>query len=153
MDKQLKILTVRMEQLITLSKLSTCPRRKVAAMIIDRSSNTILAEGFNGPPRGAAGSLCEGDVCARDSLQSGRSTEIGCHHAESNAICNAARNGISLLGKSLITTTYPCLMCAKMLHHAGILEVICLKDSYPSHDGLKYLANNKISLIEMEVVS
>lgn len=45
-------------------------------------------------------------------------------HAETAALFNAARNGISVAGSRLYTTTFPCHDCAKALVAAGIKEVV-----------------------------
>ena len=57
-------------------------------------------------------------------IESGTRMEIGCHHAEMNVVCNAAANGVSTRGAWLICNGEPCMMCAKMIHHAGILRVL-----------------------------
>ena len=44
-------------------------------------------------------------------------------HAEMNALLSAARYGISAIGATLFTTTYPCHNCARHLVTAGISEV------------------------------
>jgi len=49
-------------------------------------------------------------------------------HAEQNAICEAARMGISLAGGTLYCQMTPCYTCAKMIINAGIKKVICAKD-------------------------
>jgi dCMP deaminase len=49
--------------------------------------------------------------------------ECVCSHAEENAITQAACHGIAVNGAMLYTTTSPCLICAKMLINAGIVEV------------------------------
>ena len=49
-------------------------------------------------------------------------------HAEENAICNAARMGISLAGCVLYVQTYPCPNCARMIIQSGIKEVVIQKD-------------------------
>jgi deoxycytidylate deaminase len=51
-------------------------------------------------------------------------------HAEMSAICDAARNGLSLAGSSLYTTTFPCHLCAKHIVASGIRRVIYL-EPYP----------------------
>jgi cytidine deaminase len=45
-------------------------------------------------------------------------------HAELAAICDAARRGISIMGGTLYTTTFPCHLCAKHIVAAGISKVI-----------------------------
>lgn len=142
-DKHLKI---RLAQLQLLAEASSCPRGKVAAIIIDPERNIILADGYNGAPKGAY-SLCGGVACQRNEMgiESGQRIEIGCHHAEMNVICNAASNGVSTRGKWLLTNVLPCLMCAKLIHHAGITKVITISNSYTGgNQGITYLENVKI---------
>jgi dCMP deaminase len=45
-------------------------------------------------------------------------------HAELNVICNAARNGQTLLNAVMYTTSHPCVDCAKAIVQSGIKEVI-----------------------------
>ena len=51
-------------------------------------------------------------------------------HAEMAAICTAARRGTPLRGGILLTTTYPCHECARLIIAAGISRVIYV-DPYP----------------------
>jgi len=129
---------MRHAQLI--ASMSPCPRGKVGAFIIDRNNNPISA-GFNGPPRKARGTLCGGDTCTRTDqcVASGTSTEVGCHHAEMNAIANAVNKGVSLNGCSIVVSVSPCLMCAKMIHHAGISHVYIPMSCNYLGDGVQYL--------------
>lgn len=122
-----------------MSSLSPCTRGKVGAVIFDPLSYAIIADGYNGPPR-KAGELCGGDRCVRtdQQIKSGTRCELGCHHAEMNAILNAVRLGHSTLGSALAVTCEPCLMCAKMIHHAGIAFVFYASCGY-SRDGVVYL--------------
>jgi len=39
----------------------------------------------------------------------------------------------------MIITCEPCLMCAKMIHHAGITSVLYLEKHYASIEGVDYL--------------
>lgn len=109
-------------------------------MIYDPETHAIISDGYNGPPR-KGGSLCGGDVCTRTErgIVSGSSCEIGCHHAEMNALLNALRLGHCTLGAHIVVTCEPCLMCAKMIHHAGIARVLYLPKQYGSLEGILYL--------------
>lgn len=49
-------------------------------------------------------------------------------HAEQNAICEAARMGISIDGGTLYCKMTPCYTCAKMIINAGIKRVVCAQD-------------------------
>lgn len=51
-------------------------------------------------------------------------------HAEMEAICDAARRGISVVGSTLYCTTYPCHLCAKLILAVGIRRVVYI-DPYP----------------------
>lgn len=111
----------------------------MGAVIFDPSTYAVIADGYNGAPRGG-GTLCGGDVCIRTEqrIPSGSSCEIGCHHAEMNAIANASRLGHSTKGAHMAVSCSPCLMCAKMIHHVGITCVYFLAGTY-SGEGADYL--------------
>lgn len=67
----------------------------------------------------------------RDSKLMRNITEYGRSvHAEMEAITASARNGVSVRGGRLYTTTYPCHNCAKHIVAAGIKEVIFI-EPYP----------------------
>lgn len=140
-----KHIRTRMEQCLTLAKTSNCPRQKVGAILLDPIRNIILMDGYNGGPRDG-GELCGGDCCLRDKLKipSGTNQEVGCVHAEINAVCNSAFSGVKTAGSWLIINVIPCLMCAKVIHHAGIVKVIAIAKSYPSEEGIKYLLANGV---------
>ena len=112
----------------------------MGAVIYDPLTNAIISDGYNGPPR-KGGHLCGGGTCTRTErkIASGTRCEVGCHHAEMNALLNALRLGHSTLGAHMIITCEPCLMCAKMIHHAGITRVLYLQRHYASIEGVHYL--------------
>ena len=130
-----------------LANASNCPRRKFGALLVDPESNVVLADGYNGGPRGG-GRLCGGEICDRDRLQiaSGTRIEIGCHHAEANLICNAARNGVRTLNAWLIVTGEPCMSCAKLIHHAGIAKVLVVEGGYVGANGVDYLQSHGVEV-------
>ncbi|ABB73428.1 Deoxycytidylate deaminase [Nitrosospira multiformis ATCC 25196] len=57
-------------------------------------------------------------------------------HAEMEAIISAARNGISIRGSTLYSTTYPCHNCAKHIVAAGISKVRYI-EPYPKSYAIK----------------
>jgi dCMP deaminase len=135
-----KHVRIRIEQCLTLAGASNCPRRKFGALLLDPARNVVLMDGYNGGPRGG-GRLCGGESCLRDTLQvpSGTRMEVGCHHAEMNVVCNCAASGVRTQGAWLIVTGEPCMMCSKLLHHAGITRVIVVGGGYAGENGLDYL--------------
>jgi dCMP deaminase len=142
-----KHIGIRIEQCLALAKASNCPRRKFGALLIDPTRNVILMDGYNGGPRGG-GRLCGGEVCLRDTLEitSGERMEIGCHHAEMNVICNAAANGVPTRSAWLIVTGEPCMLCAKLLHHAGIARVLIVEGGYVGANGVDYLREHGVDV-------
>ena len=212
-----KHLDIRIRQCLLLAEASGCPRRKFGAVLVDPERNVVLADGYNGGPRGAAGSLCRDTWCERDGLSSddvtvasgvnvdhvgrrdierheaqvqvkgsrvwactfdpeeprseasahrdadaerdrllrsyppipsGTHMELGCHHAESNVIANAAANGVPTHGAWLIVTGEPCPMCARLVHHAGIVCVVVVRGGYAGGlAGVEYLNRNSVRVI------
>jgi dCMP deaminase len=115
---------------------STCFRRSIGAIII--KNDQIISTGYVGAPRKTKDSLEHG-FCLRDKLNipHGQRYEL-CRsvHAEQNAIINAARAGVSLLGGDMYIygsvpgkpkpiNAFPCFICKKMLVNAGLDRVIC----------------------------
>lgn len=99
--------------------MSKDPSTKVGALIIDQDCN-VLSEGFNGFPRGVF------DSSARYQDRPTKYKFIA--HAELNAIAQAARKGVKVLGASLIVTAlYPCNVCAGAIIQAGIKKVYAPK--------------------------
>jgi len=114
---------------------STCFRRSIGAIII--RDDQIISTGYVGAPRKTKDSFEHG-VCLRDKLKipHGQRYEL-CRsvHAEQNAIINAARAGVSLLGGDMYIygsvyrtgepiDAIPCFICKKMIINAGIHRVI-----------------------------
>jgi len=121
--------------------------------------NTIGADGYwvIGPGgkdvffKGAEGhdaalSYVDEQVAAFPSVQSGTRMEIGCHHAEMNVVCNAAANGVKTAGAWLIVTGEPCMMCSKLIHHAGIVKVFVVDGGYIGQNGVQYLRDHGVEV-------
>lgn len=108
---------------------STCLRRQVGAVIV--KDKRVLSTGYNGSPSGLSHCLDVG--CLREKLKipSGERHEL-CRaiHAEQNAIIQAATSGVSIEGATLYSTTYPCVLCAKMIINSGIITIY-ITDGYP----------------------
>jgi dCMP deaminase len=106
---------------------STCLRRKVGAILV--KDKRILSTGYNGAPTGLK--HCEEVGCMREKLNvpSGQRHEL-CRglHAEQNAIIQAALAGVSIKDSVVYTTTFPCVVCAKMLINSQVKEIVYLSD-------------------------
>jgi dCMP deaminase len=146
-----KHIRIRVEQCQALAKASNCPRRKFGALLLDPDRNVVLMDGYNGGPRGG-GELCGGDSCLRDDMgiRSGTRMEIGCHHAEMNVVCNCAASGVATDGAWLVVTGEPCVLCAKLIHHAGIRKVIVVGGGYAGENGVAYLEAHGVFVESVE---
>ena len=121
---------------------STCLKVLIGAIIV--KEDQIIAAGYNGAPRHTRSSLDHG-FCLRRRLQipSGTQYEL-CRsvHAEQNAIINAARAGVSLLGGDMFiygadresgqaVFAFPCFICKKMIINAGLRCVLVSEAGAP----------------------
>ncbi len=142
-----KHIRIRIEQCLALAKASNCPRRKFGALLLDPERNVVLMDGYNGGPRGG-GHLCGGETCLRDDLgiQSGTRMEHGCHHAEMNVVCNCAASGVAMKGAWMLVTGEPCVLCAKLIHHSGIVRVIVVGGGYAGENGVEYLERHGVEV-------
>jgi dCMP deaminase len=97
------------------SSRSTCDRKFVGAVIV--RDKTILSTGYNGSIRGMphcteVGHMMEDGHC------------VATIHAESNAILQAAKNGVAIDGASIYVTASPCWNCFKQVANAGIRRIV-----------------------------
>ena len=127
---------------------STCLRREVGAILV--RDRRILSTGYNGAPQGLPHCLEVGCLREAENIPSGQRHEL-CRaiHAEQNAIIQAARHGISVVGATLYCTTQPCVICTKMLINAGV-EKIYFREGYPDPLSEQMLAEAGIETIKME---
>lgn len=91
------------------------PSTKVGAVAV--RSRRILAQGYNGLPAG---------VSDTESRLMDRTTRLAMTvHAETNCICHAAQNGVSLIGATMyVWPLMTCSNCASMLIQSGIIKVV-----------------------------
>lgn len=123
-----------MEIAATIAKRATCDRKHVGAVIV--RDKMILSTGYNGSPRG----LPHCDDVGHDLREmGGRQSCVRTVHAESNAVAQAARSGVSIEGATLYVTACPCLDCAKLVINAGIIRVV-----YGEFYGSRYGATNTV---------
>jgi dCMP deaminase len=130
---------------------SSCMSRQLGAILV--RDNSIVATGFNGPPRGIPHCdnlyrreaiinsvtnlsiniqhclLTEFDICPRKLMgfKSGEGLQnCNAAHAERNCLINAARLGISTLNTTLYlnATVLPCKDCFLELINAGITSIV-----------------------------
>lgn len=94
---------------------------KVGCVIIGEGRR-LLAQGYNGPPRGVNDGF---EHRFSRSVRNGRREKLRwTEHAERNAIYNAAWKGVGLAGSALYCSLYPCADCARGIIQSGIIAVI-----------------------------
>ncbi|KJS85478.1 MAG: cytidine deaminase [Peptococcaceae bacterium BICA1-8] len=135
-----------MEITQVVAKRSTCLRRHVGAVII--KDRHILSTGYNGAPSGLLHCLETGCIREKLDVPRGERHEL-CRglHAEQNAIIQAAVHGVQIKGGTLYSTTFPCVLCAKMLINAGIVKIV-YQGSYPDQLSLEILKEANIKVEE-----
>lgn len=119
--------------------------RRMGSVIV--RDKRILTTGYNGAPAGITTCRDRG-YCMRvqKGIPSGQQAQI-CYavHAEQNAIVQAARMGVSLLGATLYVTYRPCSICAKLIINAGITRVVYRYD-YPDEFSLELFREAGVTL-------
>ena len=123
-----------------LAKLSTAKRAKVGALIV--KDTHILAEGYNGTPRGF------NNDCEYYDYVGHMHTKSEVLHAESNAIAKIARSTSSSSGSTLYVTMAPCYDCGKLIAQVGIKRVV-YEDSYLKN-GLALLKQAGVQVEKIE---
>jgi len=123
-----------------ISTRSTCNRLHVGAVIV--KNKAILSTGYNG-------SISKLDHCDDVGHLMIDNHCVRTIHAESNAICQAAKNGICIDGASIYITHSPCLNCFKLCASAGIKKIIF--DKLYKDDLVESFANQaKIELVNLD---
>ena len=70
-------------------------------------------------------------------------------HAEQNAICQAAKNGISIEGATLYCRMTPCRTCAMLIINCGIKRVVCQRKYHDSADSLSMFAQAGVEIVHL----
>ena len=114
-----------MEVAEAISKRATCDRGRSGCVIArDRQ---ILVTGYVGSPPGFPHCDDVGHLLKKLIHEDEKVTEhcMRTIHAEQNAICQAAKAGISIRGATLYCRMTPCRTCAMLLISCGISRVVC----------------------------
>lgn len=116
-----------------IAKRATCNRGRSGCVIV--KDRYIVATGYVGAPSGFPSCDDAGHVF-QDNINSDDTISTHCVrtvHAEQNAICQAAKRGISIDGAELYCSMTPCRTCAMLIIQCGIKKVHCLAH-YPHEE-------------------
>lgn len=95
--------------------------RHIGAILFNQENDEIIFTAFNKHLPEQEPNI-HGD--ARACLNAGEEPDwVTSIHAEQSIFAQALKGGVSMKGKSLYTTTYPCPVCAKMIALSGIKQV------------------------------
>ncbi|PID28878.1 MAG: cell division protein DedD [Candidatus Cloacimonadota bacterium] len=141
-----------MEVMNSVAKRSTCNRGMVGCVIARDSQ--ILATGYAGSPRKLDHCDDVGHQLKKIVHEDGSVTEhcMRTVHAEQNAICQAAKLGVSIDNATLYCRMTPCRTCAMLIINCGIKRVVCEKKYHAGDESekmfsiagikLEYFSNN-----------
>ena len=120
---------------------STCLRRKIGC-VLERDGR-IISCGYNGVASRMPHCI-DTNICLK-TQRNDENYKI-CNHAEQNAICQCAKNGISTRDASLYVTKNPCMSCSKMAYASGIYDVYIVADDNDPLDGIEFLRSRGIKV-------
>lgn len=123
---------------------ATCKRKQVGCVIV--KDKTIVATGYNGSLPGEP--HCIDDECFMHNNHC-----IATVHAETNAINQAAKNGVSLKGATIYCTLEPCWYCFKNIISSGITSIY-FKEAYGTKTSIheNYILKNSNTILYKKVV-
>ena len=135
-----------MEIAHTVSKRATCDRGR-SGCVISRGKQ-ILVTGYVGSPTSLPHCDEYGHQLKRVVHEDGAITQhcMRTVHAEQNAICQAAKLGISIENSTLYCRMTPCRTCAMLIINCGIKRVVCEKKYHSAAEAEKLFADAGIEL-------
>ena len=123
-----------MEVCKIISKRSTCERGRSGCVIA--RDKQLLVSGYAGSPIGMPHCDDVGHLFKKTIHEDGSVTNhcVRTVHAEQNAICQAAKLGVSLNGATVYCKMTPCRVCAMLIINSGIKRVVCEKRYHAGKD-------------------
>ena len=116
-----------MDLATAVGKRGTCDRGRAGSIIV--RDKRIISTGYVGSPPGLPHCDEEGHLMHVVTKEDGTVSKhcVRTIHSEQNAICQAAKYGISLDGATFYVKLEPCYVCARMMVAVGIKRVVCGK--------------------------
>ena len=132
---------------------ATCDRGRSGCVVV--KNKRIVATGYVGSPPGLAHCDEAGHELKKVLDEDGtiRTHCVRTIHAEQNAICQAAKYGITLEGTTLYCTMEPCRVCAMLVVSVGISRVVAKRRYHAAADTRKLFAEAGVELAVREDVT
>jgi dCMP deaminase len=131
---------------------ATCDRGKSGCVVV--RNKRIICTGYVGSPSGLPHCDEVGHELKQMIDEDGtvRRHCVRTVHAEQNAICQAARYGLSLEGTTLYCTMEPCRTCAMLIASSGISRVVARRRYHAGGDTRHILDQAGVALDVVEDV-
>ncbi len=129
------------------SRRATCNRAKSGCVIV--RDKQVLATGYVGAPAGLPHCDDVGHLIKKVIQENGKISNhcVRTVHSEQNAICQAAKRGVSIEGATVSTRMTPCRTCAMLLINCGIKKVVCERKYQLAEESEKLFAEAGIELV------
>lgn len=130
----------------SVSKRATCDRGRASSVFV--RDKQILVTGYVGSPIGLPHCDEVGHQMKKTIHEDGSITDhcVRTVHAEQNAICQAARRGVSLEGSTVYVNMTPCRVCAMLLINSGIKRIVAEKKYHAGKESEKMFKKTGVSL-------
>ena len=135
-----------MNLVFEVGKRGTCDRGRAGCVIV--KDKRIISTGYVGSPMGVPHCDEIGHELKTTVHEDGTSSKhcVRTTHAEQNAICQAAKYGISIDGATLYCKMEPCYVCAKMIINSGIRRVVCAMRYHGSKESRRIFQQARVAL-------
>ena len=129
---------------------ATCDRGRSGCVVV--KDRRIIATGYVGSPPGLPHCDEAGHLMKKVLDEDGtvRNHCVRTIHAEQNAICQAAKYGLSLKGATLYCRMEPCSVCAMLIISVGIVRVVAQRRYHAAQDTREMLRATGIELVVIE---
>lgn len=131
----------------SVSKRATCDRGRSGCVIVKEKQ--ILVTGYVGSPSGLRHCDDVGHLLKSVTHEDGSITQhcMRTVHAEQNAICQAAKEGVSIKEATLYCRMTPCRTCAMLLINCGIRRVVCEKKYHAGTESEEMFKKAGVALV------
>lgn len=135
-----------MEVARAIAKRATCDRERSGCVIA--KNNRLLVTGYVGSPPGMPHCDQIGHQYKQVTHEDGSVTNhcMRTVHAEQNAICQAARLGVSVEWWTLYCKATPCRTCAMLIVSSWITKVVCEKKCESAEESEKIFQEAQLEL-------
>lgn len=137
-----------MKQACLLCDKSTCGYKTGCVVVKD---GKVVAQGWNATLPGEI--YCQNGECVREkeNLHGGKEIDKVCSiHAEAYAVAECARAGISIDDSDVYVTTFPCVICARLLAKSGISRLFYMSDYMGGRLGESVLVKNNVKICQIK---